>query len=174
MARTSVPRSRNSCATSSIAGSDSVTRTMPSRPTTSARRRARSVPPFRFALACGLTTTPMPGTSGRRARDGELPARRLDVLPAALAHGRVEPVRAQDRLEAIDPPSRARLEAGARKRVERDQVDLRAKPVKQADEAARIAVRVVLAGEHDVLERDALALRQWQGATRVEERRERP
>src|SRR5436853_3247237 len=137
MARISVPPSLNSRATSSMAGSDSVTRTAPSFPTSSASRRARSVPPFRFARACGLTTTPMPGTSGRRARDGELPARRLDVLAAALPHGRVEPVLAQDRLEALDPPARARFEAGARERVERDQVDLRAEPVEQADGTAR-------------------------------------
>src|SRR5579862_1374796 len=174
MARISVPPSLNSRATSSIAGSDSVTRTAPSVPTSSASRRARSVPPFRFARACGLTTTPMPGTSGRRARAGQLPARRLDVLPAALAHGRVEPVLAQDRLEAIDPPSRARLEAGARERVERDQVDLRAEPVKQADETARVGVGVVLAGQHDVLERDALPLRERQRTTRVEKRGEGP
>src|SRR3989442_12333349 len=135
MARISVPRSRNSCAPSSIAGSDSVTRTMPSSPTTSARRRARSAPPFRFALACGLTTTPMPGTSGRRARDGQLPARRLDVLPTALADGRVEPVRAQDRLETDDPLPRARREAGAGERVERDQVHLAAEPVEEPHEA---------------------------------------
>src|SRR2546426_6671264 len=156
MARISVPRSRNSCATSSIAGSDSVTRTMPSSPTTSARARARSAPPFRFALACGLTTTPMPGTSGRRARDGQLPARRLDVLPAALADGRVEPVGAQERLEADDPLPRARREARSRGGVERDQVHLHPEPVQEPDETTGVRVRVVLAGEHDVFERDAL------------------
>src|SRR5947208_8463297 len=140
MARTSVPRSRNSCATSSIAGSDSVTRTMPPRPTTSARRRARSVPPFRFALACGLTTTPMPGTSGRRARDGQLPARRLDVLPAALADGRVEPVRTQERLETDDPFARRRHEARPRKRIERDQIHLDPEPVEKTNEATRVRI----------------------------------
>src|SRR5262249_5868503 len=124
MARISVPPSLNSRATSSMAGSDSVTRTAPSFPTSSASRRARSVPPFRFARACGLTTTPMPGTSGRRARDGQLSARRLDVLPATLAHGRVEPVLPEDGLEAIDPLPRRRREAGAGERVEPDQVDL--------------------------------------------------
>src|SRR5439155_11972162 len=164
MARTSVPRSRNSCATSSIAGSDSVTRTVPSSPTTSARRRARSVPPFRFALACGLTTTPMPGTSGRRARDGELPARRLDVLPAALADGRVEPVLAQEGLEVDDPLARRRHEARPRKRVERDQVHLDPEPVQQPDQATRVGVGIVLAAEHHVLERDALATRERERA----------
>src|SRR5262245_5100810 len=174
MARISVPPSLNSRATSSIAGTDSVTRTAPSWPTSSARRRARSTPPFRFARACGLTTTPMPGTSGRRARDGQLPAGRLDVLPPTLAHGRVEPVLAQARLESIDPASRARLEAGACERVERDQVRLGTEPVQETDEAAGVGIGVVLAGEHDVLERDALALRQRQRATRIEERRQRP
>src|SRR5204863_259425 len=98
MASTSVPRSRNSRATSWIAGSDSVTRTVPSPPTISASRRARSAPPLRFARACGLMMTPMPGTLGRGARRGELPAGGLDVLPPALADGRVHAVVAQDRL----------------------------------------------------------------------------
>src|SRR5262245_54810610 len=102
-----------------MAGSDSVTRTTPSLPTRSVSSSTRSVPPFLLARACGLMTTPMPGTSGRRgARDGELPAGRLDVLAAALADGRVEAVRAQDRLEADDPLPRARGEAGAGERVE--------------------------------------------------------
>src|SRR5205814_4634237 len=64
MASTSVPRSRNSRATSWIAGSDSVTRTAPSPPTISASRRTRSAPLLRFARACGLMMTPMPGTLG--------------------------------------------------------------------------------------------------------------
>src|SRR5438477_4736537 len=151
MARISVPPSRNSRATSSIAGSDSVTRTAPSAPTKSARRRARSVPPFRFARACGLTTTPMPGTSGRRARDGELPARRLDVLATALADDDVEPVRAQDRLEEDDPFPRARDELGAGERIEGDEVHLRAQAMEQPDETVRVGVGIVLAAEHDVL-----------------------
>src|SRR5882762_1072804 len=173
MASTSVPRSRNSRATSSIAGSDSVTRTVPSAPTRSARSWTRSAPPFRFARACGLTTTPIPGTSGRRARDGQLPARRLDVLPAALADGGVEPLRAQHGLEADDALARARDEARARERIERDEVHLGAETVQQAHEAARVGVGVVLGAEHRVFEGDALAAREREVPAGGEQRGER-
>src|SRR3989454_4425227 len=169
MASTSAPRSRNSRATSWIAGSDSVTRTTPSVPTIPARRPARSAPPLRFALACGLTTTPMPGTSGRGARRGELPAGGLDGLPPALADGRVDAVVAEDRLEAHDPLPRARHEARPRERVERDQVHLGAEPVQQAYEAARVGLAVVLAAQHDVFEGDALAAREGERAAGVEQ-----
>src|SRR5438876_395767 len=170
MASTSVPRSRNSRATSWIAGSDSVTRTVPSPPTISASRRARSAPPLRFARACGLTMTPMPGTLGRGARRGELPAGGLDVLPPALADGRVHAVVAQDRLEAHDPLARARDEARPRERIERDQVHLGAEPVQEAHEPAGVRLAVVLVAQHDVLEGDALAARERQRAAGVEER----
>src|SRR5437870_3155377 len=159
MARISVPRSRNSRATSWISRTDCVTRTTPSWPTTSARRWARSPPPSRLPLAWGLTTTPIPGTSGGRACRGELPAGGLDVLPAALADGGADPVRAQDRLEAEDAGAGARGEPGAGERVEGDQVHLDAKPVQQVDEAAGVRVGIVLAGEEHVLEGDALAAR---------------
>src|SRR6058998_438958 len=144
MARISVPRSRNSRATSWISRTDWVTRTTPSWPTTSARRSARSPPPSRLPRACGLTTTPIPGTSGGRARRGELPAGSLDVLPAALADGGADPVRAQDHLDA--------------------------KPVQQADETAGVRVGIVLAGEEHVLEGDALAARQRQIAAGSQDR----
>src|SRR5690242_20452195 len=157
-----------------MAVSDSVTRTAPSPPTTSARRRTRSPAPFRFARACGLTTTPIPGTSGRRARRGQLAARCLDVLAAALADGRVEPVLPQDRLEARDAVAGTRDEARPGERIERDQVHLRPEPVQQPDETARVRVRIVLAAEHHVLERDALATRQRQLTACSEQRRERP
>src|SRR5438093_1279479 len=173
MARISVPRSRNSRATSWISRTDCVTRTTPSWPTTSARRSARSPPPSRLPRACGLTTTPIPGTSGGRARRGELPAGSLDVLPAALADGGADPVRAQDRLETEDAGARARGEPGARERVEGDQVHLDAKPVQQADETAGVRVGIVLAGEEHVLEGDALAARQRQIAAGSQDRRER-
>src|SRR5437870_7127823 len=173
MARISVPRSRNSRATSWISRTDCVTRTTPSWPTTSARRWARSPPPSRLPLACGLTTTPIPGTSGGRACRGELPAGGLDVLPAALADGGADPVRAQDRLEAEDAGAGARGEPGAGERVEGDQVHLDAKPVQQVDEAAGVRVGIVLAGEEHVLEGDALAARQRQLAAGAQERRER-
>src|SRR5437870_3944179 len=173
MARISVPRSRNSRATSWISRTDWVTRTTPSWPTTSARRSARSAPPSRLPRACGLTTTPMPGTSGGRTRRRELPAGGLDVLPAALADGGADPVRAQDRLEAEDAGARARGEAGAGERVERDQVHLDAQPVQQADEAAGVRVGVVLALEQHVLEGDALAARQRQLAAGAQQRGER-
>src|SRR5437016_4572683 len=170
MASTSVPRSRNSRATSWIAGSDSVTRTVPSPPTISASRRARSAPPLRFARACGLMMTPMPGTLGRGARRGELPAGGLDVLPPALADGRVHAVLAQDRLEAHDPLARARDEARPRERIERDQVHLGAEPVQEAHEPTGVRLAVVLVAQHDVLEGDALAARERQRAAGVEER----
>src|SRR5436190_4765839 len=169
MASTSVPRSRNSRATSWIAGSDSVTRTAPSPPTISARRRTRSAPLLRFARACGLMMTPMPGTLGRGARRGQLPAGGLDVLPAALADGRVHAVVAQDRLEAHDPLPRAGDEARPREGIERDQVHLGAEPVQEPHEAARVGLAVVLAAQHDVLEGDALAARGRQRAAGVEE-----
>src|SRR5262245_14098398 len=169
IARTSVPRSRNSCATSWIAGSDSVTRTKPSSPTTSASRRARSPPPLRFCEACGLTTTPMPGTSGGR----QLSAGRLDVPPATLANRGVDAVRAETCLESLDAIARARREAAPGKGIERDQVHLRAESVQQPYEAARIGVGVVLAREHHVLEGDALAPRQRERAARREQCRER-
>src|SRR2546427_365246 len=170
MASTSVPRSRNSRATSWIAGSDSVTRTVPSPPTISASRRARSAPPLRFARACGLMMTPMPGTLGRGARRGELPAGGLGVLPPALADGRVHAVVAQDRLEAHDPLARARDEARPRERIERDQVHLGAEPVQEAHEPAGVRLAVVLVAQHDVLEGDALAARERPRAAGVEER----
>src|SRR5438034_8418915 len=170
MASTSVPRSRNSRATSWIAGSDSVTRTVPSPPTISASRRARSAPPLRFARACGLMMTPMPGTLGRGARRGELPAGGLDVLPPALADGRVHAVVAQDRLEAHDPLARARDETRPRERIERDQVHLGAEPVQEAHEPAGVRLAVVLVAQHDVLEGDALAARERQRTAGVEER----
>src|SRR5437867_8172467 len=132
MASTAVPRSRNSRATSWISRTDGVTRTTPSWPTTSARRSARSPPPSRLPRACGLTTTPIPGTSGGRARRRELPAGGLDVLPAALADRGADPVRAQDGLEAEDAGARARREPGTGERVERNQVQLHAEPVQQA------------------------------------------
>src|SRR2546428_6545608 len=169
MASTSVPRWRNSRATSSMAGSDSVTRTVPSPPTISARRCARAAPPVRFARACGLMTTPMPGTSGRGARRGELPAGGLDVLPPALTDGRVDTVVAEDRLEAHDPLPRARHEARPRERVERDQVHLGAEPVQQPHETASVGLAVVLAAQHDVLEGDALAARERPRAAGVEQ-----
>src|SRR5206468_2531887 len=130
-------------------------------------------PPSRLPRACGLTTTPIPGTSGGRARRGELPAGRLDVLPAALADGGADAVRAQDRLEAEDAGAGARGEPGAGERVEGDQVHLDAKPVQQVDEAAGVRVGIVLAGEEHVLEGDALAARQRQLAAGAQERRER-
>src|SRR5881296_1141654 len=173
MARISVPRSRNSRATSWISRTDWVTRTTPSWPTTSARRSARSAPPSRLPLACGLTTTPIPGTSGSRTRRGELSASGLDVLPAALADRRAHAVCTQDRLEAEDAGARARGEPGVRERVEGDQVHLDAKPVQQVDEAAGIRVGIVLAREEHVLEGDALAARQRQLAAGAQERRER-
>src|SRR5438445_3242576 len=173
MARISVPRSRNSRATSSISRTDWVTRTTPSWPTTSARRAARSPPPSMLPRACGLTTTPIPGTSRGRARRGELSASGLDVLPAALADRRADAVRAQDRLEADDAGARARGESGAGELVERDQVHLDAEPVQQADEAAGVGVGIVLAGEEHVLEGDALAARQRELAAGPQERRQR-
>src|SRR5947199_248931 len=173
MARISVRRSRNSRATSWISRTDCVTRTTPSWPTTSARRWARSPRPSRLPRACGLTTTPIPVTSGGRARRGELAAGRLDVLPAALADGGADAVRAQDRLEAEDAGAGARGEPGAGERVEGDQVHLDAKPVQQVDEAAGVRVGIVLAGEEHVLEGDALAARQRQLAAGAQERRER-
>ena len=58
----------------------------------------------RLPFACGLTTTPMPGTQSLRCRSrhGELAARRLDVLAAALADRRVHAAPEQDLLEAHD------------------------------------------------------------------------
>src|SRR5438128_10645931 len=136
MARISVPRSRNSRATSWISRTDCVTRTTPSWPTTSARRSARSPPPSRLPRACGLTTTPIPGTSGGRARRGELPAGGLDVLPAAFADGGADPVRAEDRLEAEDAGAGARGEPGAGARAGGAQAQLDTKPVPQGGAAA--------------------------------------
>src|SRR5579885_1116036 len=169
-----MPRSRNSRATSSIAATVSVTRTSPASPTTASRRRARSGSPLRFARARGLTTTPTIGTSGGRALDRELPAGRLDVLAAALAHGRVHARGAQQRLEARDARGRARGEARAGEGIEGDQVHLRPQPPQPLRQPARVGVRVVFAREHDVLEGDALAARQRHGAARRKERRERP
>src|SRR2546430_6065069 len=159
MARISVPRWRNSRATSWISRTDCVTRTTPSCPTPSPSRSARSAPPSMLPRACGLTTTPIPGTSGRRPRRGELPAGGLDVLPAALADRGADPLRAQDGLEAEDAGARARREPGAGERVERNQVQLHAEPVQQADEAVGVRIGVVLAGEQHVFERDALPAR---------------
>src|SRR5258705_13171307 len=105
MARMSMPRAENSRATSSTASSVGVTRTTPSAARISAMRRSRApeVAP-RLPFACGLTTTPMPGTRSlrRRARHGELAAGRLDVLTPALADGGVHAPPEQDLLEAHD------------------------------------------------------------------------
>src|SRR5438034_3458456 len=108
--------------------------------------------------------TPMPGTLGRGARRGELPAGGLDVLPPALADGRVHAVVAQDRLEAHDPLARARDEARPRERIERDQVHLGAEPVQEAHEPAGVRLAVVLVAQHDVLEGDTLAAREGERA----------
>src|SRR5262245_2552874 len=150
----STSRWRNSSAASWIAGSDSVTRTTPSRPTRSASSSARSARRVAFPRACGLTMTPMPDTSGRRARHRELTACGLDVLPAALAYGGVQVVVAENRLEAEDPGARARREGRPREGIERDQVHLGAEPVQQAHEAAGVLVGVVLVSEQHVLEGD--------------------
>src|SRR5207249_5688974 len=170
MARISVPRWRNSRATSWISRTDCVTRTTPSCPTTSPSRSARSAPPSMLPRACGLTTTPIPGTSGRRPRRGELPAGGLDVLPAALADRGADPLRAQDALEAEDAGARARREPGAGERVERNQVQLHAEPVQQADEAMGVRIGVVLAGAQHVFERDPPAARQPQLPARAQQR----
>ena len=69
--------------------------------------------------------------------------------------------------------ARARREGGARERVERDQVHLGAEPVQELHQATRVGVGVVLAGEHDVLEGDALAPRERHLAAGGEERRQR-
>src|SRR4029450_7895518 len=126
MARMSMPRSWNSRATSSMASMVGVTRTHPNAPTTSTMLRSRAPAPLRFPLACGLVMTPMPGngSSGGGARHGELPAGGLDVLAAALADGRGQPVLPEQGVEAEDPRTRARREGGTRKRVPRDQVHL--------------------------------------------------
>src|SRR2546429_661621 len=142
MARISVPRWRNSCATSWISRTDCVTRTTPSCPTTSPSRSARSAPPPMLPRACGLTPTPIPGTSGRRPRRGGLPAGGLDVLPAALADRGADPLRAQDGLEAEDAGARARRESGVGKGIEGDQVQLHAKPVQEADEPVGVRIGV--------------------------------
>src|SRR6185503_19106900 len=109
-------------------------------PRVSESTRERSAVPFAFPRACGLTMTPMPDTSGGRSGRGELAARRLDILAAALADGGVEPVPAQDRLECRDARARARHEAGAGERVEGNEVHLDAKPVQEPHEATRVRV----------------------------------
>src|SRR2546428_6269111 len=169
----STARWRNSSAASWIAGSDSVTRTTPSCPTRSASSSARSARRFAFPRACGLTMTPMPDTSGRRSRHGELTARVLDVLPAALADGRVQVVVPENRLEAEHPRARTRVEHGPREGVERDQVHLGAEPVQKVDEAAGIRIAVVLTAQEDVFEGDALPPRERHRLAGREQGRER-
>src|SRR5262245_42613404 len=169
----STARLRNSSAASWIAGSDSVTRTTPSWPTRSASSSARSARRFEFPRACGLTMTPMPDTSGRRTRHRELTARGLDVLPAALADGRVQVVVVEYRLETEDPGAWARREGRSREGVERDQVHLGAEPVQEPDEPAGVVVRVVLVLEEDVFERDTLPARQGYRLAGREQGRER-
>src|SRR5262245_59503761 len=160
MARISIPRSWNSTAASPTASSDCVTRTRPSWPSALAMRAPISSARLRFLRARGLRTTPMPPTLCRRPGGRELSARRLDVRAPTLADRGVEATLAQDGLEAQDAWARARSIRRTGERVERDQVHLCPQRPQQAEQAARVGVRVVRPIEHHVLEGDATTARQ--------------
>ena len=62
----------------------------------------------------------------------------------------------------IDDGVRRTLERNARRRIQRNQIDLRFHAREQSREPARVVGRIVDAGEHHVLERDPAALA-WSG-----------
>ena len=80
----------------------------------------------------------------------ELPAGGVDVAPAGEPDGRAQPVLLQRGAEGVDRAAR-RAVVGAR-RVVRDQVDLVALGIEQLRERDRLAVVVVDAREHHVLD----------------------
>src|SRR5262249_29564857 len=130
----STPRSRNSRMTSAIASSEGVARTTPRLPMMRSMRVTRPARSRRVPRACGLTMTPIPGTSGGRPGPGELSAGGLDVLAPALAHRGAHPMAMQMGAELLGAPARARGEGGARKRIERNQVHLGTQAVQQRDQ----------------------------------------
>jgi hypothetical protein len=93
----------------------------------------------------------------------ELAAGGEDVFAAALPDDGRDAVVHEDFLEGLDGLGRGRLEGGAGKLVEEDQIELAAQVSEGPDEQLRVGGRVVHPGDEDVLEGDAPPLRHGVG-----------